>query len=180
MTAIVGITDGLKAHLGADSGSFRGWDRHIVPGGKLFTVGGAVVGLAGYAVDGQIIRHFVAVADPEPGDDIEQWAVRILVPALRDALKARGRVTVKDAVETWDSECLVAIRDRILRVGQNFHVAQRDDGLYAIGCGADFALGALHATEGESRARLHAALRAAEYYSAGVAAPFTFASTEAA
>ncbi|MEV5751138.1 hypothetical protein AB0L00_25240 [Actinoallomurus sp. NPDC052308] len=55
-----------------------------------------------------------------------------------------------------------------------------DDGYTAVGCGAEIALGALHATAGAGmslEARAIAALEAAAHFSTGVRAPFTVVDT---
>ncbi|KAB2588180.1 hypothetical protein F5983_33655 [Streptomyces arboris] len=54
------------------------------------------------------------------------------------------------------------------------------DGYAAVGCGDELALGALHATTHlglAPRARLTAALAAADHHSAGVTGPYTYVST---
>ena len=178
MTAIVGLVDKGTAWLGGDSGSFRGWDRDVHPGGKLFRVGEVMIGLAGSAVDAQTIQYGVKLPEIH-GGDLKAWTVQSLVPEVKRALKERARVTTKDGLENWESTFLVAVRDRVFRVGSEFYVGERDDPYYAVGCGADFALGVLYATKGAPKKRLEAALNAAAYFSAGVHPPFTFASTSA-
>lgn len=186
MTAIVGLVDAGHAWIAGDTGCFRGWSRHTIGGtGKIFRNKECVIGLAGRAVDAQLIEHVLV---PPAVEDLElkQWAITEFVPALREVLKDNGRLEVKNGIERGDSLFMLGIRDRLFQVGEDFYVSERVHGFDAVGCGEEYALGSLHAnTLSENGTavvppaitRLENALQAAAYFSAGVHPPFTYAST---
>lgn len=173
MTAIVGLVDDGVVWVAGDSGSFKGWSRHTKPNGKVFKVKECIIGLSGRAVDAQLIEHHLEVPAIEDYD-VRDWAIKKFVPALRGTLKGNGRVTLKDGCESWDSEFLLGVRDRLFRVSSDFYVAERGDGYEATGCGEEFALGSLFDQVGPPAMRLYTALCAAAYFSAGVHPPFTY------
>ena len=85
----------------------------------------------------------------------------------------------KNEVETggvW----LVGYRGRLFYVGDDYQVGEYACGFGAVGCGEGYALGALFALHngGKPKKRIMIALRAAEYFSAGVRGPFRVLSSK--
>jgi len=176
VTAIVGLVDRGAVWLGGDSGCFSGWNRDTLPEGKLFRLGPCIIGLSGYAKDSQVIQYFVE--PPKLEGDLKTWVITKFAPLVRKAWKEHGCTTVKDGVESAQSDFLLGVRDKLFRISGNLYVGDRDDPYQAIGCGQDFALGVLHASRGAPQARLQRALEAATYFSSGVYPPFTFLTTK--
>ena len=69
---------------------------------------------------------------------------------------------------------LVAHKDRLFRIDDDFQVAEALSGCDAVGCGADFALGALYAMPEKNVLK---ALEAAEFLANGVRRPFIIIET---
>lgn len=176
MTAIVGLVHNNAVWLGGDSGTFTGMSRYTTPAGKLFRLGPCIIGLAGRAVDAQVLKYFFK--PPALEGDIKTWAVTKFIPEVRKAFKEQGRQGMKDGVEGYDSLFLLGIRDRLFRVSTDLHVGDRDDAFQAVGCGEEFAYGSLFGSKGPPQKRLELALKAATYFSSGVHPPYTYLTTK--
>lgn len=132
-----------------------------------------VFGFCGSFRVGQLLRWSLELPTPE-GDDLDRFMVTTFVDAVRSCLKVGGGAHREHEVETpGDGAFLVGYRGRLFGVLNDYQVAAARDGLMAMGCGGDLALGALHASRGSARTRIMRALEAAEAYCAGVRGPFT-------
>ena len=67
-----------------------------------------------------------------------------VVPSLRTALTVNGYQPDKDNDEP-DFIFLIAIKGTIFEIDETLSVLMRDDGIYGIGSGSAYAVGALHA-----------------------------------
>lgn len=181
MTAIVAIADGPVVLMGADSAHVSGWDLTLDTAPKVFMAGPFLIGLSGYPRMSQIIRYRFQPPEPGPGADLRAFMCTTFADALREALKDAGWAKKDNERESAEgSTFLAAISGRIFKVWENYQVGERTDGFDACGCGEDYALGALFATEGMDRSprwRLNVALAAAASGSAGVRSPFVIIST---
>lgn len=181
MTCIVGLADGGAVYLGADSGQFTGWDLTTLRDGKIYRKAHTLIGSAGLSRFGQIVRYHLEL--PSMEGDAKEWLVRLVVPEMRKALKEHGHAKVENGREEHDGRLLVGVAGRLFQVANDCCVSERSDPWDAVGCGADFALGSLHATAGIGlvpRDRIQRALEAAAHFSAGVRAPFTLLTLEPA
>lgn len=101
------------------------------------------------------------------------------INAVRQGLKEGGWASKNNEQEEGGS-FLVGVRGRLFEIGEDYQVGELADGYAAVGCGAEIALGALHATvdAGMSlQTRAVAALEAAAHFSTGVRPPFTVVGT---
>lgn len=176
MTAIVGLVSDGRVLLGGDSAGVAGYSLTVRRDAKVFASGPYVYGFTDSFRMGQLIRY--AFQPPAPTLDDEQldrFLATTWVDALRKTLRDGGWAHIEQAQEQGGS-FLLGCRGRLFHIAGDFQVGEPADGYDAVGCGADLALGALHATTGSGmfvEDRALAALRAAEYHSAGVAGPFT-------
>lgn len=94
------------------------------------------------------------------------------IDAVRECLKEGGYAATNSGKE--QGGCfLVGYRGDLFQIDSDYQVGQASVGYAAIGCGDDIALGALHATAGQSaERRVRAALDAAAFHSAGVVGPY--------
>ncbi len=177
MTCVVGVVHAARVHLGADSLISRGWTeaRHSEP--KVAQMGDFVMGFTGQLRAWQIVRH---VFSPPPiAGDLMTYMVRDFGNALRSALKDAGLLLTVNGIETGIT-LMVGVRGRLFRLGDDFSVSENPAGYDAIGCGEEFALGALHVASARSpTARLTQALNAASLNSIGVSGPYDFVATPA-
>lgn len=180
MTAIAGIIDNGRVHLAGDSAVTRGWGLALKPSGKLFRHGPYVIGVSGSLRAAQLLQHAFTPSEPPAGKQLAGFMATAFVDGMRSALKDGGHATATNSEEAAVITMLVGVHGRLFKVCGDYGVCEGSEPFDAVGCGEEFALGALHATEGlgwKPRKRLRAALEAAERFSAGVRAPFTFAAT---
>lgn len=181
MTCIVGIAQDGRVWLGGDNAGFIGGTILQHGNGKVFRSGEFVMGCAGNRRFAELARY--AFKPPAIRvKDVERYMVTAFIDALRAALKGKGYLFSANGQESADKEngdgMLVGVRGGVFLVGCDFTASRVADGLFAIGSGMDYALGAMHATPRlDPEKRLTLALEAAERYSDGVAGPFHIVST---
>lgn len=183
MTVIAGFASGGRVWMGADSAAVGSDFYATTPrNSKLFRAGPLLIGFTYSWRMGQIIRHKVR-AEPRRADEpVHDWLCTRFVDSIRAALKDNGFVWNEHHRESA-GPFLVGCEGSLYEVCSEFDVLDYGPGPVAVGCGRDFALGALaagaeHPRPLEPRKRLLAALRAAERYSAGVRRPFVIKSLE--
>lgn len=115
-------------------------------------------------------------------DGAHEWIVRTLVPAMRKVLKDGGYATRKDEHEEGGT-AVVAVRDTVVRVQDDYAVLESRAGYIACGSGQDDAIVAARAARDLDPlmppADLAAfALRHAELANPWVRSPFHFIKTQ--
>ncbi|MFI5757044.1 hypothetical protein [Streptomyces sp. NPDC051569] len=177
MTVIVGLVHQQRVYLGGDSAGVAGYQITLRRDPKVFTNGPYAMGFTTSFRMGQLIHH--AFKAPRPKGDLDRFMVTTFINTLRTCLKDGGWAR-KDNEQEQAGTFLVGVHGRLFAIDSDYQVGEPADGYAAVGCGDELALGALHATGALSmkpRARLAAALAAADHHSAGVSAPYTYART---
>ncbi|MDX3849707.1 hypothetical protein [Streptomyces sp. AK02-01A] len=177
MTVIVGLVQKQRVHLGGDSAGVAGYQLTVRQDAKVFTTGPYVMGFTTSFRMGQLLRY--AFQAPHPNGDLHRFMVTTFIDALRACLKEGGWAK-KDSEQEEAGTFLVGVHGHLFVVHSDYQVGEPADGYAAVGCGDELALGALHVTAAldmKPRARLAAALAAADHHSAGVCAPYTYAAT---
>lgn len=182
MTCIIGLVEGAKAWIGADSataGGWDGWDVRVTGLPKVFRNGEFVIGYTDSFRMGQILQHHLRVAPQDDECDDMEYMVRVFIESVRSCLKEHGFAKVEDNVEEA-GRFLVAYKGKVYYIGIDFQVNCFQDGMSACGCGADYALGALKALSNwPPRKRILLALEITSHFSGGVVKPFTILESEA-
>lgn len=173
MTAIVGLVDNGRVLIGGDSAGVDGYQVTVRRDAKVFTNGAYVFGFTDSFRMGQLLRYALQ-PPPPPAVDLDRFLATTWVDVVRETLR-KGGWSKLDGQQEQGGRFLVGVQGRLFAVDGDFQVGEPSDGYDAVGCGAEFCLGALHATRdldvfAEDRALL--ALRAAAYHSAGVVGPF--------
>lgn len=122
---------------------------------------------------GQLLRYNLSVAGkPEEMSDREYMSTWF-VDGVRSCLKSGGFARTNNGQEQG-GVFLVGFRGSIYRIDSDFQVGIPVDPYDAVGCGEDFALGALHAMPAQLavKTRITKALDAASAYSGAVAPPY--------
>ncbi|WP_229891220.1 hypothetical protein [Streptomyces mashuensis] len=174
MTVIVGLVHKGRVHLGGDSAGVCGLRITVRRDPKIFRNGPYAMGFTTSFRMGQLLHH--AFKAPRPKGNMDAFMTTVFVDKLRTCLKNGGWAR-KDSEQEQAGTFLVGIHGRLFVIHDDYQVAEPADGYAAVGCGNEFALGALHATaelDLKPRRRLALALTAAEYHSAGVSAPFSY------
>jgi len=179
MTAIVGVVHEGTVVLGGDSAGVSGYALTVRADPKVFTNGDFAFGFTSSFRMGDLLRYAFTPPTLHTDDDLDRYMRTTFIDAVRACLREAGW-TKTDAGREEGGTFLVGVRGHLYRVDSDFQVGEAADGFDAVGCGAEVALGALHATSGQPpEDRLQAALAAAERMSAGVRGPFTLVALEA-
>ena len=138
---------------------------------KVSENGPYLIGVAGQLVALQFIEHTWTPPALTAKDkkDLFKFVITKVVPSLRVALATENLFTEKS--KTADDETLysilLAINGTVFEIDQELSVAVRGDGLYAIGSGGSYALGALSVG-----ATIDQAMEAAAKNDSNTGAPF--------
>jgi ATP-dependent protease HslVU (ClpYQ) peptidase subunit len=200
MTCIAAISENGSTWMGADSASISGWDLHCRKDPKVFQPKHSpwfLIGFSGGPRARDVIRYQVECREREANEDQHDYLSGMYCRELRKALKEAGCLKIDDGVEEMDGTLLIAYEGELFTVYASFQVGHMAERYAAVGCGENFALGCLFATETEApptglRAafqerspdykfpldRLRQALETAEKFSAGVRGPFVFETQE--
>ena len=171
MTCIVGLMHEGRVYMGADSAGVSGLDLMVRADPKVFRNGEFLIGFTTSFRMGQILRAHLRAIVP-PAVDLDRYMEESFVEQVRLTLKERGYAVVNNNQETG-GEFLVGVRGHLYLMGSDFQVGRSLLPYWAVGCGAQIALGALYSTFlMPPDRRLMLALEAAEQFSVGVRRPF--------
>ncbi len=179
MTTIAAVQGPGWAVIGSDSQVSEDDRTYCLPKtfGKLVRNGPYVLGTAGDLRAINILTHdFDPPARGKPkGVSLDRFMISQFIPRLRESFEASayGREGEHGSV------ILACFGGVIYEIGQYYECIRDDDGLYAIGTGGHFALGALRVLKGETPTIAEAehmvreALIVAASYDSKTAGPFT-------
>lgn len=172
MTCIVGLVDKGTVWMGGDTIGVAGMLGVQRKDTKVFQRSQYLIGFTTSFRMGQILRYEGDLPEP-PADISHGWMVTEFIKAIRELLKAGGYAKKDSEVES--AGCfLVGVGGRLFQIESDYQVGEPMADFDAVGCGAEIALGALHATHGRRpEERIRVALEAAERFSTGVRGPFT-------
>lgn len=178
MTCIAGVVHQGLVHLAGDSasGDTDGYFVDVVHDPKVFQLGPFTMGFTTSWRMGQLLQHQLRIPPRVQGQNDEKYLAVTFIDAVRSCLKEGGFAKKEHEVEHGGT-FLVGYQGKLYRVGSDYQVCRPREEWAAIGCGYQFALGALHATRGwadSPELRLEAALHAAARYSAYVRGPIVF------
>lgn len=181
MTCIAGYLDKKtnKVTIGADSAGVARYDLSLRKDVKVFRNKGFIIGCTSSFRMIQLLRF--KFTPPHIQDkDIYEYMCTDFIDEVRKVFKDGGFIEKDKEVETGGS-FLVAYKDRLFNVQNDFQVGENLNGLDACGCGESYALGSLSAIDGlniSAEEKVIKSLEIAAYFSAGVAAPFNVLTTE--
>jgi hypothetical protein len=178
MTCVVGLVHEGTVYIGADSAGVSGLDLVVRSDPKVFANGEFLIGYTTSFRMGQLLRFNLTPPAHPRGMDAYEFMVRHFVPAVRDCLKEGGFAAKHDEAERGGT-FLVGYQGELFVIEPDYQVGTMVDHIFAVGCGAQIALGALTVSSGEPVQRIRRALEAAGKWSAGVRAPFIIKSLEA-
>jgi ATP-dependent protease HslVU (ClpYQ) peptidase subunit len=168
MTTIIGIQKEDHALLIADSrvtdGNGRTYSHPVAT--KITKNGAFLIAGAGATQPCDIIQHIWKAPSKSPKKlkDIYRYMISEVVPSMRIALTTNGYIHDKDNEFLF----LMVIGGYIFELDETLSVLMREDGIYGIGSGAAYAIGALHAG-----ADLKKAIQIASINDVYTSAPFT-------
>lgn len=176
MTCIVGLVDSGKVFIGGDSAGVAGLNLTVRSDAKVFRNGDFLFGFTSSFRMGQLLRYALIHPKRFPDKSVDSFMVTDFVDAVRNCLKSGGYAR-RDRETESGGTFLVGYEGRLFRIEDDYQVGESASPYDAVGCGADFALGAMFASNGAApEIRVAQALSAAEANSAGVRAPFVIES----
>lgn len=181
MTCIVGCVDKKtkKVIIGGDSAGIEGLDITIRKDEKVFKVDNFIFGCTTSFRMIQLLRF--SFKPPEiKQKDIYEYMCTDFINTVRECFREGGYLQRYSEGDDKGGIFLVAYKNRLFRVDADFQVAENLNGLDAIGCGANYAIGALHILSKQDisiNEKILKSLETATYYSAGVSKPFIIINT---
>lgn len=174
MTAVVGLVEGGRVWIGADSATT--WDGdpgrlQVTSNPKVFRVGQFLIGSSGSGRTQRILRHGWTPPRRRQGA-LEHYISTVVVDSIRKALAEGGVAEKKDNVEDAAGDVLLGYRGHLFRMDSDYSVDEARLPYDAVGCGSHVALGALYALKAPPKQRILTALRAAQEFNWGVRGPF--------
>lgn len=175
MTAIVGLVCKTGVWLGADRCVSDGAGNvTVVTTSKLFRLGDCLCGTAG-DVRTLNILHTIDVPRRRARQPVEAYVQGVL-EGIRNALKQFGALKIKDEKHSTANALIIATSGRLFGTDGAFAAIEPVTSYYAIGAGAEYALGAIHALTQCGRPReqsmVREALAAAAAFRRDVSPPF--------
>ena len=151
MTTIIAIQSNKWAVAGADTRSTDSTGSPVVMAtSKIINNSGILIAGAG-SVRGCNIMQF-QFQPPKPVGDLDKYMSRRFIPAMRKAFQDGGFDIKQDSqAAEHDSEFIVIVRGNVYLISDDYSWERSRSGVYAIGSGSAFALGALAALNPTSK-----------------------------
>jgi len=178
MTCIVGFKQKGKVYIGGDSAGVADYNLVIRADEKVFANGEMIYGFTSSFRMGQILRYGLDVPKQSKNQNDMRFMCTTFIDAAIGALEDKG-FAKNVSGEKEGGDFMVGYKGELYRIYSDFQVELLHDNYNAVGCGANFALGAFHAFleyEATPDERIHMALDAATHHSSGVCPPYTILS----
>lgn len=181
MTCIVGFSDKDKTYIGCDSLGSDGYVGEIRKDKKIFKLKdnkNAIIGFTTSYRMGQILMYQEELIERDNVN--HEYMVTQFIPKVINIFDGGG-FSKCELGEKSGGTFLLAHKNSLYKIESDYQVNQVVDDYMACGCGENFALGSLFATENTNMSpveRIHKALQSASKYSVGVAPPFYIMNTE--
>lgn len=170
MTCIVGLVHNSRVYIGGDSGGLgkNSYDIRKMP--KVFTKGQFVYGYAGSFRMGNILQY--EFKEPKIKGDIFKYMVHDYINGLRKCFEKHGfeidSEREADGGEAISPCFFVGMKGKLFSVHEDLQIAELTRSYDAIGCGGDFALGAMYMAQEMDKTpeeKITIALKAATQFS---------------
>jgi ATP-dependent protease HslVU (ClpYQ) peptidase subunit len=149
MTTIIGIQGKGWALIAADS-LIVGGDQKFIASGmeKVVEKGEYVFAFAGDAIAGDIALHSWNAPKIPRGVNLDKFMMTDLLPSLKRAYVDYGydpspRNADNDLKDGSGFDALICLRGKIYQIDNDFSWVRDDRGIYGVGSGSSYALGAL-------------------------------------
>jgi len=179
MTCIVGLIENSTVFMGADSMASTGYNSYVRRDRKIFWRNSYLIGFTTSYRMGQLLMYAGddPPAPPRKKTDLHRFMCVDWVNWVRKIYKEGGFLRTQDGTEIG-GQFLVAVEQRLFRIGSDFQVMESACSFDAVGSGQEVALGSLFTSKDmPSQQRIHTALAAAEQWCKGVGRPFYILNT---
>ncbi len=182
MTCIVGYVDKEtnSTFLGGDSAGVNELSISIRKDPKVFKNGEFIIGCTTSFRMIQLLRYAFTPPKNTLNKDIYEYMCTDFVNEIREVFKSGGFLQKFSDGDEKGGTFLVAYRNRLFRIENDFAVGENVIGIDAVGCGDNYAMASLFTIKDEpitGYEKINKSLEAAEFFSAGVARPFIILNT---
>jgi ATP-dependent protease HslVU (ClpYQ) peptidase subunit len=149
MTTIIGIQGKGWGLIAADSLIVGGDQKFIASGmDKVMEKGEYVIAFAGDAIAGDIALHSWNAPKIPRGVNLDKFMMTDLLPSLKQAYADYGydpspKSADNDPKDGAGFDALICLRGKIYQIDNDFSWVRDDRGIYGVGSGSSYALGAL-------------------------------------
>lgn len=174
MTCVAGLVYENKVWIGADSAGVMNYSLTPRKDPKVFINSNLIIGFTSSFRMGQLLKWNFTPPPVKEGQDVDSYMNKDFIDSVRSCFK-HGGYAQKHNEQEHGGSFLVGFKGRLFSVDSDYQVGESLLSYDAVGCGADIALGALHATDQMNLTadqRIRKALEAAENFNAGVRSPF--------
>ena len=183
MTCIVGMVDKESGivWVGGDSASSDGSTKSVRADSKVFRVGDFVIGGSGSWRMIQLLKYSLFPPEVVTKNIFEYMCTSFIDEVIRCFTDGGYIMKDKEDGSILGGTFLVAYKNRLFKVHEDFQVGEVLNGREACGCGSEVALGALHALRDIDlpvQIKIDKALKASEEIAIGIGGPFTIIRTE--
>ena len=126
----------------------------------------------------QVVQYWTEWPEFRDFHEIDRFAVRDIVPAIREALNEHGALESSRKVETFGAGIIMAWNSNLVVIDEDFTVAIPVSGRWAMGSGASEAFGSLGDEGPWTKADVIKAARAAKKTALGVGGDIYYATTK--
>jgi len=180
MTCIVGYTDKKgQSWIGGDSAGVAGLNIRERKDPKVFYNGKFTIGYTSSFRMGQLLRFkWIPPTDQNDSSDYQFMCTKV-IDSIRKCLKDNGYAKVHNNEETI-GKFIIAYKNKIYEISCDLQVEETYDNYTSVGCGQNYALGALKILNYSLSAErvIEEALETAVKFSGGVRPPFTILKTK--
>lgn len=172
MTCIVGLAENGIVYIGGDSAAVAGYNIFTTQLRKVFKIGNFIIGYTSSFRMGQLLQYHLEVRQQQDGETDERYMVVAFAESARLLFKEKGYSKVDSNVESGGT-FLIGYRGTLYEMDYDFQINSRVPQIAAVGCGGEFAMGALYALSGLSAVeRITQSLEISAKLSSAVIAPF--------
>lgn len=173
MTCIIGLEHAGNVYIGADSAAVSGWEVQETLLPKVFQRDVFLIGYTTSFRMGQLLWQHLDVRAQHDDEGDTTYIICGFIEAVRECLKKHGYAKVDNNVEAGGC-FLVGHKDKLYRASDGYGITRAADRFTAIGCGDEYALGAMRALASLGPVeRIEKSLAIAAHFSGGVMGPFT-------
>jgi len=126
----------------------------------------------------QVVQYWTEWPEFRDFHEIDRFAVRDIVPAIREALNEHGALESSRKVETFGAGIIMAWNSNLVVIDEDFTVAIPVSGRWAMGSGASEAFGSLGDEGPWTKADVIKAARAAKKTALGVGGDIYYVTTK--
>ena len=174
MTCIVGLVDKEGVYIGGDSAAVSEDDLsyNIRSDEKVFTKGEFIFGYSTSFRMGQLLRYKLKIPAHPKGMDSTQYMVTFFIDAVRRCFEDND---YNEMMTADGGSFMIGYKGKLYVILSDYQVAQAKENYAALGCGENFAMGAMYASvEKDPIKKIEIALSAAVAFSMGVKPPFNY------